>query len=394
MKIALTLPSLPLSGVGTSTGIIRAGLAEAGHDVTVIVTGPLPGDDFTNLAEQGWKLVGINKGVRFLRTRLERTLDYLRAFDVVINNTSVETQLIMPCLPSEVRRVSVMRALNETAMMQTSMNSDAVDVTIGISEAMVDALRAAPGIKSPVQLIPNCTTVTHDARIPLTVPLRLAYSGRLSQRDKNVLILPRIAAALQSKGIAFSLTIIGGGPAEEELSNAISEHGVENTVCMRGPVSREESIQLLKESHFVLIPSVEEGLSNVMLEAMAVGGIPITSDLTRFDWVLGDVHEGLQASLRDPNAYADKIAMLLQEPERYAAVQTYLRDRQREMFSPEKTVSLYRELLDNLVSTERIREPVPLRQLSLPPRYRRECSSWWRLAQVVRDVVIGPRYAT
>src|SRR5207237_7392011 len=42
--------------------------------------------------------------------------------------------------------------------------------------------------------------------------LQICYVGRLAQGQKNVLLIPRIAAALLRRGVAFRWLIVGDGP--------------------------------------------------------------------------------------------------------------------------------------------------------------------------------------
>ena len=370
MKIALTLPALSLGGVSMSVGILRDGLSRAGHDVDVIVTGTIRGDDFARARAENWSIHAINEGVRFLRERLQNLIGVLSQYDVVINNTSIETQLVLPCLPAETLRVSVMRGQNEAALKNTLINSNGLDATVGVSQEVVQTLRKALDLRSPVFLIPNCTPVRGDELTPCSEPLRVVYVGRVANQDKNVLILPDVAAAMVRLGLQFTLTVAGDGPDLQALRRRCEMTGVANRVECVGRVSREAAVGLLKTSHFVLLPSVYEGLSNVMLEGMAVGCVPITSDIENFSWVLGDVTSSLRAGLHQPEEYAAQLAALARAPDRYREIQAYLCRRQRECFAPEVTIRLYLELIEEVA---RIRDkaqfaPTPFCDLRIQGR--------------------------
>lgn len=388
MRIALCLSSLPLSGIGTSIGIIRSGLSKVGHKVDVVITSGSPGGDLERARRDGWSIRCCAEGVRFLRERLKRTLACLGGYDVIINNHSTETQLVAPCLPGSTVRISVMRVTTSSALEQLSLNSRYFDAAVAISQEMLQVMKRTANIECPIHLIPNSTGAYGNGPLKsLSFPIRIAYVGRIQDRHKNILLLPRIVLALDARHIDFTLTVAGNGPDLRRLRADMDRLPIADKVTMVGKVSREAARALLGESHITLLPSHYEGLSNVMLEAMALGSVPVVSDLENFKWVLGDVASRLQVPVSDADRYAERIADLAADPIEYRHIQTYLRDRQRAMFTPEMTVNGYLALIARLKAAHDPRDFVPVRfdRLVLPNRYRRECTVWWRGLQIARD---------
>lgn len=390
MKIALCVSSLPLSGVGTSIGIVRRGLIQAGHEVDIVITAPDPGDDCETMVQKGWSVRCCGQGVRFMRDRLQLTLACLARYAVVINNHSIETQLVAPCLPGKTARLSVMRVLNDSAIEQLSVNSRFFHCAIAISREMQRVMEQTPGIKCPVRLIANSTEARADEMTGIKRPVRIAYVGRIQDRDKNVMILPEILQALAGRHIEYRMKIAGDGEDLNRLAAEIERRGLSQTVTLLGSVSREEARTLLEESHCTVLPSFYEGLSNVMLESMALGSVPIVSDLENFKWVLGHEFDKLKAPVSTARVYAKRIAYLAHNPGEYARIQRYLWDRQRTMFTPRATVDGYLELIDDVKKTYPSCRPeaVELDRLQLPPKYAWQCASWWRLAQHMKDTIV------
>jgi glycosyltransferase involved in cell wall biosynthesis len=387
MKIALCVSSLPLSGIGTSIGIIRSGLSNTGHIVDVLVTSDRPGADLERARRNGWSIRCCCEGVRFLRERLRLTLKCLSDYDVIINNHSMETQLIAACLPGNIIRISVMRALSDSALEQVSLNSQYFDAAVAISQEMWTVMEDTSEIRCPVHLIPNCTEGKANGHIELDSPIKIAYVGWLRKRDKNVLLLPDIVTCLNKYNIDFSLTIAGDGPDRRVLEEKMEQVKGKSRVMILGEVSRDRALDILKKSHFTLIPSFYEGLSNVMLESMALGSVPIASNIPNFQWVLGDVATKLQVPISSPDAYAKRIVELSADTSEYNTIQGYLRQRQQTMFTPEKTVSGYLDLISKLKTDRNIEDlvSVPFDSVTLPRKYRRQCQVWWRCLQIARD---------
>ncbi len=391
MKIALTLPRLPLSGVGTSVAIIENGLTQAGHRVDVLITGPKPGDDFKFATQSGWNLLHPVSGMNFLPQRLKRLAQViaLNKYSVVINNTSPETQMILPCLKPEIKRIGVMRVLNPNALRHLAMNSEYMHTAVAISAEMERIMSADNRIKAPIRLISNCTRVKGEGTPRLGDRLRLCYVGRLTNPDKNVKIIPAIAKYLQDKGLPFSLDIAGDGPLGQWLENEFKRVSVHD-VKLHGLISREETLGIMSHSNFVLLPSFSEGLSNVMLEGMALGCVPVCSDIHNFKWVLGKVADQLQCSINDPLAYGQQILHLATHPDTYQEIQHYLKERQQRLFTPEHTVKGYLDLIAELMSGKgrKLPDPCDFRKLKIPREYRLYCSSGWRFIQKAKNMLV------
>lgn len=391
-NIAICLPSLPVSGVGTSVGYLEAGLKAAGCNVKMVTTGHDVGDDLEYAKRQGWMLELVGKGERFLPRRMLLVADFLNSggFDIVFNNTSPETQLILPCLKSHIIRVAVIRALNPTALKHIGMNSAYLHTVIGISKEMTQAMASDPNIQAPVKLIPNCTIVKSESYPELKPTLKICFVGRVSNPDKNVSILPAIVDHLKTRGISFSMDIVGDGPDRALLEREFRKRK-SSEVIFHGVLPREATNQIMKNANFVLLPSIYEGLSNVMLEGMALGCVPICSDIANFRWVLGDVAGQLQCSIHQADVYAQQIAKLSETPEHYRSIQKYLRNRQQELFSLESTVQSYLELFTGLKSGKGRQLPLPVdfKKIAIPREYRLYCSRLWRVAQVAKNIVTG-----
>lgn len=65
------------------------------------------------------------------------------------------------------------------------------------------------------------------------------------------------------------LILCGEGPLRQELQLLAKEKGVE--VEFRGNVSHDDLVPMLRESDLFVLPSLNEGMSNTVLEAMACG---------------------------------------------------------------------------------------------------------------------------
>lgn len=195
----------------------------------------------------------------------------------------------------------------EPALHRLVAVSDLIAVTLG------DAL---PHRLSDVATIP-CGVHPLDA-VPARAPdatLEIVYTGRIEHEQKRVGALADLARRLTDRGVAFGLTLIGDGPASDEIDAALARFP---TARRQLPTDRDGVRRVLAESDLFVLPSRYEGLSLSMLEAMACACAPVVTRVrSGAAQAITDGHDGLliYASSNDPPALvgerlADAIAPL------------------------------------------------------------------------------------
>ncbi len=100
----------------------------------------------------------------------------------------------------------------------------------------------------------------------------VAYAGRLTKVKRVedlVLSIGKVKEKFQLK-----LVIIGAGGERERLVKAAVEAGVESRVYFTG--FKENASKLLIAADLVALPSAEEGMPNMLMEAMALG-VPVAA---------------------------------------------------------------------------------------------------------------------
>ena len=103
--------------------------------------------------------------------------------------------------------------------------------------------------------------------------LRLLTVGRLSV-TKRVEMLIDAVEVLHKQGCKLRFTIAGGGALEPQLRAAILEHNLSGVIEMTGRTDPEDMPKLYRQNDIFISASMQEGMSNAMLEAMA-SGLPI-----------------------------------------------------------------------------------------------------------------------
>lgn len=95
------------------------------------------------------------------------------------------------------------------------------------------------------------------------------YVGRVSQEEKRVDILIKAWAGLVAARNDVILKIVGDGPDLPMISKLVKELKLERHVELLG--FRDDVNELLIQSDCFILPSISEGMSNALLEAMCCG---------------------------------------------------------------------------------------------------------------------------
>ena len=108
---------------------------------------------------------------------------------------------------------------------------------------------------------------------PVSTPLRVAFVGRLVAYKGADMLIEAAEPLLRSGNMV--LDIIGDGPEREPLRAQIEKLGVTAQVRLEGWVPHAELAPRLLESDVFGFPSVREFGGGVVLEAMALGLMPV-----------------------------------------------------------------------------------------------------------------------
>jgi glycosyltransferase involved in cell wall biosynthesis len=235
------------------------------------------------------------------------------------------------------------------------LTAPATDRVTCVSQQVADFAVNHVGIpQDKVVVIPNGIEVPdveqppggRHARIELGLPTDQAVVGTVARLDP-VKRLDVLLQALRSLPDVYAV-IIGDGPDRARLVT-LSE-GLELTGRVHFPGQQRDVWPWLAAMDVFALPSDWEGMSNALLEAMAAG-LPVVA--TAVGGTLDVVVEGVNGFLvppRDPNALAQAITRLLDDPDLRQRMGQAGRERVLQHFSVEqmveRTQNLYEQLLD------------------------------------------------
>jgi len=164
----------------------------------------------------------------------------------------------------------------------------------------VDTARFAPGDRAA-------------ARLALGIPADAAVAGTVGRLDPVKDHAGLIHAFTRTRRAGTrALVIAGDGPVRRDLERLIGELGVGDRVRLLG--EREDVPSILQALDVFVLPSLGEGMSNAILEAMATG-LPVIA--TRVGGNVELVRDGITGRLiepRRPDVLAEALDAYLGQP--------------------------------------------------------------------------------
>ena len=152
---------------------------------------------------------------------------------------------------------------------------------------------------------------------PLTLPLRLIVVSRLAP-NKRIDHAVRVMKCLEKKNIPAHLTIVGTGEMEGLLRGLVKELRLEERVSFTGALAEKEKDEQLRQAHFLLHTSLQEGWGLNVIEANAMGTTTVVYPVAGL--MESTLHDetGIVAGAETPEAMADSILEIAKSPEKYA----------------------------------------------------------------------------
>jgi len=181
--------------------------------------------------------------------------------------------------------------------------------------------------------------------------IRILYLGGFPKNDKNLkggIDLLESIKLLNSLELGIKLRFEIGGPNALDLDfNQILNNKIQIDVI--GAVSKSIVQEKFSESHVVIIPSISEGLPNVLYESMATGNLVIASGVGGIPEVL-DNETGIIIKPNSPKLLSEVIYELQLHPESIYAKSVKARERVLS-FKKENAImnyiDVYQKLLKN-----------------------------------------------
>ena len=172
-------------------------------------------------------------------------------------------------------------------------------------------------------------------------------TGNMHSDIKGHPTLIQAAQHICAKFPQIKFVLIGDGEKRSEFELKVSELGLQRNFLFLG--SRQNVPEILACGDMAVLPSQAEGLSNALLEYMAMGLPTVATDVGGNSEVIENGLSGLLVKPNDPAALADAISSLLENPHFASLLGVAARERVRRHFDFAHLIfnvdALYTELL-------------------------------------------------
>lgn len=205
------------------------------------------------------------------------------------------------CIADVLRRADAVVCVSEH-LARAAVEVAGADIPVHVVRRGVDRARFQPGDRGEAR-----------ARLGWD-PSRaaLVWVGRMVPvKGLNVLI--DACAALDRRGVDVSLHLAGDGPLAAELRRQADKAGIGGKVDFAGTVPHGHLADWYRAADATVLPSLSEGVPNVLLESIACGTPFVASDVGGIREIADDRADRLVPA-GDAGALADGVAEVLRRP--------------------------------------------------------------------------------
>jgi len=178
----------------------------------------------------------------------------------------------------------------------------------------------------------------------------LGTVGRLAAvKDQQLLLvaLHRLLRDRPALRARLRLLLVGDGPEHAALESLVAKLRLTSLVWLAG--DRDDIPELLRTMDIFVLPSLGEGLSNTLLEAMSTGLPVIASAVGGNTELVSDRINGLLFQAGDANALAEAVASLVDHPCLRHAMGRAGESLIKQHFHWQRTVDSYLAVYDSLL---------------------------------------------
>jgi len=178
--------------------------------------------------------------------------------------------------------------------------------------------------------------LTASAGTPPAFDTLVLFVGRLVEHKNLPRLLEALALVVKQRP-RVRLLIAGSGPLRDALATQIMQLGLQDHALLLGEQS--EVPALMEAADLVVLPSLREGLSNVVLEAMALGRAVLSTPVGGIPQAIDNGLHGVLVEPTDTDALARALLTLIDDPALRARLGHAAQHKVLEQYSPPAMVS-------------------------------------------------------
>jgi glycosyltransferase involved in cell wall biosynthesis len=166
-------------------------------------------------------------------------------------------------------------------------------------------------LREKIRIIPNGVDASKFYPFGDEEPNLLLWCGRFTQQ-KGLEYLVQALRIIVAQNPRVRLLMTGDGPLLPRICRILEKYKLTDKVVLLGRVPYDAIPTLMNKASVYVLPSLNEGMPYVLLEAMACGKSVIGSDISGINDVITHGRNGLLVPPRNPVAFADAVSALLE----------------------------------------------------------------------------------
>jgi glycosyltransferase involved in cell wall biosynthesis len=194
--------------------------------------------------------------------------------------------------------------------------------------------------KARIVVLPNSIDLSEARGFERTssgdAALTILFLGRITE-DKGIVTIYQALETSRNRGVRFRFVMAGAGPDQDLYVRKFREL-LGKDFEFAGAVAGSEKTRLLKKCNVFVLPSMYEGMPMALLESMAFGLVPITTNVGSIPEVVRDGYSGIIVNWQSPEEIADAVKRLSADGEQLKTLGRNARQRIFEYCSPERYV--------------------------------------------------------
>ncbi len=225
-----------------------------------------------------------------------------------------------------------------------------VDLLISVSKDLKSRIIKLGIPAEKILVIPNGVDIDKfDINLEKSNKNRLLFVGRLIP-VKGLRYLIEAMKYIKEALPQVFLTIIGEGYLKESLTQLTKVYSLDENIIFEGKKSHTIINKNLKESSLFVLPSLSEGLSVAVLEAMACGVPVVASKVGGMPDVIIENQTGILVPPRNSEILANTIITLLKDNRKITSMGIKARERIEANFSwdivANRIIEIYKSIID------------------------------------------------
>ncbi|MGI8819369.1 MAG: glycosyltransferase family 4 protein [Chthoniobacterales bacterium] len=237
-------------------------------------------------------------------------------FDLVLANTVATWEAVQAC---HLEGVPVVWYLHETQVgLQLMQLVHMIAPSLPLADAVVTPTQRTAAIYAPhrhahVEVIPYGIPPVAPLPHASHSPLRFVTIGTYEHRKGQDILLDAIVRLPSDvrERVRFQ---IAGRELEPVFCRELRARSNDLHVQLEGALSHVEALRLLSQADALVLPSRDETMPIVLLEAMSLGKAVIATEVGGIAEWIDDGHNGLLVPPENPTALAEAITRLANDP--------------------------------------------------------------------------------